>query len=221
MMIKISDRLKSLAKYVFQDDKVMDVGCDHALLDIYLVESGISKKVYVGDVNPNALQNGKDNIERHELSGNIFPILSYGIEKISDIDVDTLIISGMGSKTIIDILSSPNLDKIYKLILQSNNNWGELRRFLSNKGFDIFYEEVIPDGKKTYINIVAGRDYEVETYSEKEYEFGPKLIRNKENLAYFMDLYETYEDIYYRSHSEDVKKKLDYLDEIIKDLKNL
>lgn len=221
MMVKISDRLKSLAKYIISSDRVMDVGCDHALLDIFLVEAGIIDKIYVGDVNPNALQNGKDNIEKHELSANIFPILSYGIEKINEIDVDTLIISGMGSKTIVDILSSPNLDKIYKLVLQSNNNHFELRKFLSNKGFNIFSEEVIPDGKKTYINIVAIRDYKTVKYSDKEYEFGPLLCKDKRNLAYFESLYSSYEDIYFRSKTDSSKEKLTFLEEIIRDLKNL
>lgn len=221
MMIKISERLKSLVKYISPEDKVMDVGCDHALLDIYLVETGTLQKIYVGDVNPNALQNGKENIKAHELSSNIFPILSYGIEKINELDVDTLIISGMGSKTIIDILSSPNLDKIYKLILQSNNNHADLRRFLSNHDFNIAYEEVIRDGKKTYINIIAGRDYEKEEYTDKEIEFGPRLISDSNNLDYFVDLYAQVEDIYYRSKSDDSRRRLTYLEEIIKDLKNL
>lgn len=220
-MIKISARLESLAKYILPEDKVMDVGCDHALLDIYLVKHGIIDKIYVGDVNPNALQNGKENIERFELTANIFPILSYGIEKIGDLDVDTLIISGMGSKTIVEILSSPNLDKIYKLVLQSNNNHNELRRYLTTRGFTIFQEEIIEDGKKTYINIVAGRDYKVEPYTDLEYEFGPKLIKDKANLPYFEKIYESYEDIYYRSHREDAKQKLAFLDEIISNLKNL
>lgn len=220
-MIKISERLKSLVKYISPDDKVMDVGCDHALLDIYLVEIGTLKKIYVGDVNPNALQNGKENIETHELSSNIFPILSYGIEKVNELDVDTLIISGMGSKTIIEILSSPNLDKIYKLVLQSNNNHAELRRFLSDHDFNIAYEEVICDAKKTYINIVALRDYEKEEYTDKEIEFGPRLINNPNYLDYFTNLYRQAEEIYYRSKSDDAKRKLIYLEEIIKDLKNL
>ena len=220
-MIKISDRLKSLTKYILPDDKVMDVGCDHAMLDIFLVQSGLLKKIYVGDVNANALENGKKNIEKYELSANIFPILSYGIEKISDLDVDTLILSGMGTKTIVDILSSPNLDKVYKLILQSNNNWGDLRRFLTSKGFNIFFEEVIPDGKKTYINIIAGRDYTVETYKDIEYEFGPKLIKDPRNLAYFESIYSSYEEIYYNSHSDEIKQKLVFLEEIIASLKNL
>ena len=36
-MNNLSDRLKSLTKYINKTDKVIDIGCDHALLDIYLV----------------------------------------------------------------------------------------------------------------------------------------------------------------------------------------
>ncbi len=220
-MIKISDRLKSLSSYIFDDDKVIDVGCDHALLDIYLVQSGIVNNIYVCDVNPNALQNGIENIEKYELNSNITPVLSYGIEKIDELDVNTAIISGMGSKNIIEILSSPNFDKLDKLVLQSNNNHNELRKFLMEKNFNILHEEIIEDAKKIYINIIAIRSYEKIEYSEKECEFGPILIKDKENLPYFRNTLKSIEDIYYRSHSEDSKKKLDYLYEIVKDLEKM
>lgn len=217
-MIKVSERLKSLEKYVHPEDKIMDVGCDHALLDIYLVQNGRVSKIYVGDVNPNALANGKENIEKYELSSNIFPILSYGIEKINEYDVDTIIISGMGSKTIIDILSSPNLDRVYKLILQSNNNHADLRRFLASKNFKIYAEEVVVDGKKTYINIVALLDENPVEYDEKELEFGPILSKDVNNLDYFRGQLLTYENIYYASHSDEAKARLQYIEEVIRDL---
>lgn len=217
-MVKLSGRLLSLSKYILPEDKVMDVGCDHALLDIFLVEQGILGKIYVGDVNPNALQNGKENIEKSGLTGRVVPILSYGIEKINELDVNTIIISGMGSKNIIDILSSPNLDKVYKLVLQSNNNHNELRRFLARNHFKIFHEEIVPDGKKTYINIVAGYVFDEVVYNDVEYEFGPILSRDKTNLDYFRSLHKTYEDIYFRSKSDDAKEKLYALENVIKEL---
>ncbi len=218
-MIRISNRLKSLVKYVSQNDNIMDVGCDHALLDIYLVQSNTVNKMYVGDVNANALANGKENIEKYALEKNITPILSYGIERINEFPIDTIIISGMGSKNIIDILSSPNLDRVYKLILQSNNNYFELRQFLGSKGFEIYEEEVIEDAKKTYINIVAIRSNNIINYSNLECEFGPILSKRKENLEYFESLHKSYENIYYASKSESAKEKLDDLESVIRDLK--
>lgn len=35
--MKISKRLKSLAGLITLDDKVADIGCDHALLDLSLI----------------------------------------------------------------------------------------------------------------------------------------------------------------------------------------
>ena len=41
--MKISKRLKSLAGLITLDDKVADIGCDHALLDIYMVKNNITE----------------------------------------------------------------------------------------------------------------------------------------------------------------------------------
>lgn len=218
-MVKIKNRLNSLVKYIDYEDKVMDVGCDHALLDIFLVQEGILDKVYVCDVNPNALENGKRNIEANNMVGKVIPILGFGIEKSVNLDIDTLIISGMGSNSIIEIISSPFLNKIYKLVLQSNNNHYDLRKYLTKIGFNIYVEEIIKDGKKEYINIIALRDNIIKTYSEKEYLFGPVLIKDKNNLDYFIKLKEEYEELYYRNRNEKHEIGLKYLEEIVSDLK--
>ena len=34
--MRISKRLKAITEFIDKDDKVVDIGCDHALLDIYL-----------------------------------------------------------------------------------------------------------------------------------------------------------------------------------------
>ena len=219
-MIKISDRLKSLVKYVTSSDKLMDVGCDHALLDIYLVQSGVVDRVVVCDINPNALQNGINNIEKCELTNNIIPVLGYGIEKANSYHIDTVLISGLGAKNIIEILSGPNINSIYKLILQSTNNHGELRRFLTKNGFTIYDEEVIKDGKKTYINILAAVGQFPVEYSELEYEFGPILSKNPANLDYFKEQLNTYEDLLFASQNDDIRTKVKYLEEIIDSLVN-
>ncbi len=217
-MIKISERLRSLVKYINSEDKLMDVGCDHALLDIYLVQSNTIDKVVVCDVNPNALQNGINNIEKYELTNNIIPVLGYGIEKANIYHIDTVLISGLGSKNIIEILDGPNLNSIYKLILQSNNNHYELRKFLAEKGFIIYDEEVVKDGKKTYINIFAVRGEYPKVYSELEYEFGPIMSKDPVNLEYYRQLLENYEDLLFSTRSDEIRTKVKYLEQIIDSL---
>ena len=60
----ISNRLKSLCKYVEKTDKIIDIGCDHALLDIYLIKNKYSDYLIVSDIHEDALKSGIDNIKK-------------------------------------------------------------------------------------------------------------------------------------------------------------
>ncbi len=182
--MKISKRLQSLAGLITSEDIVADIGCDHALLDIYLVLNNIVSKVLVSDVNENALANGINNIKKYHLEDKIIPKLGNGIETITD-DINTLIISGMGTSTIKKILSNNKLNQIKKLIIESNNDYYLLRSFICSKGFYISHENVIYDNGKYYINIVFLRGHQ--NYSVKELTYGPILING--NKDYFEYLY--------------------------------
>ena len=61
-MSKLSKRLESLALLVDKKDQLVDVGCDHGLLSIYLVQNNLCKKVIASDVNQNALNSAIKNI---------------------------------------------------------------------------------------------------------------------------------------------------------------
>ncbi len=182
--MKISKRLKSLAGLITLDDKVADIGCDHALLDIYMVKNNITEKVLIADVSENALENGIKNVKKYHLEDKITAKCGNGLDVINN-DIDTVIISGMGASTIIKILSSSKLNQIKKLIIQSNNDHYLLRRFLTNKGFYIAHEAVIYDNGKYYINIMFQRGFK--KYSKKELIYGPILIdSNKEYFNYLL-----------------------------------
>ena len=152
----ISSRLKSLVKYVKKNDKVIDIGCDHALLDIYLVKNNIVNDIIVSDVSLNALEQGKENIKKYNVSDKIDARCGNGLEVLKETDnVDTVIISGMGTNTILEILNNDYSYNVKKLIIQSNNDYYELRRDINKLGFIIHQEEVIEDNDKIYINIVT------------------------------------------------------------------
>ena len=65
MINMISNRLKSLVKYIDKSDLVIDIGCDHALLDVYLIKNNIINNVIVSDISSNALNQGKENIKKY------------------------------------------------------------------------------------------------------------------------------------------------------------
>lgn len=179
----ISTRLKSLVKYVEHDDKIIDIGCDHALLDIYLIKNKIIDNLIVSDIHEGALNAGIENIKRNRLSKKIDARLGNGLEVLKSSDkVNTILISGMGSSTIINILSNSNLSGINKLIIQSNNDHFMLRQKLVSLGFFIADEEYFVDAKKNYINIVFKRGYK--HYSNREMRYGPILIHDANYLTF-------------------------------------
>ena len=151
----ISNRLKSLVKYINKNDKIIDIGCDHALLDIYLIKNKYINNIIVSDISSNALKQGIKNIKKYNLDNYIETRLGNGLNVLNNIDyINTIIISGMGTYTILDILNNKYLENINKLIIQSNKDYDILREKVCNLGFIIDKEEVILDNNKIYINIV-------------------------------------------------------------------
>lgn len=182
--MKVSRRIKSLAGLIHQDDHLIDIGCDHALLDIFLIKNNIINNCVISDISENALKNGIKNIKKYHLSDKIEYRIGNGLE-VLDENIDTIIISGMGSNNIIKILNNPKIKNIKKLVIQSNNNHYLLRSFLTLKGFYISHEAVIYDNGKYYINIVflKGR----RKYSFKELMYGPILMySNKYYFSYLL-----------------------------------
>lgn len=184
-MIKLSKRLEKIATFVDNDSSVVDIGCDHALLDIYLVLNRKNIKVVASDVNKNALNNALSNIKKYKLTDKIDTVLSNGLESIDVTGLDTIIISGMGTHTMVGILYN-NLSKlknINTIILQSNNDVDFLRKKVTSIGYYIEQEALVKDKKIIYTIIKFKKGHKF--YSYKELYFGPCLL--KENSSLFKE----------------------------------
>lgn len=182
----LSKRLESLIKYIDKNDKLIDIGCDHGLIDIYLVKNKIINSIIISDIHEGALKAGKGNLKKHHLEKQIDARLGNGLEVLKQDEViDTVLISGMGTSTILKILNNNYLKNINKLILQSNNNHEELRKEVVKLGFIITDEEYFIDNKKNYINIVFKRGNQ--KYKRDELRYGPILIKNKAYLNFELE----------------------------------
>ena len=182
----ISIRLESLVKYIKINDKVIDIGCDHALLDIYLIKNNFLKNILVSDIHENALNSGIENIKKYGYESKIDARLGNGLEVLTDKDnIDTILISGMGTSTILKILDNPYIKNINKLIIQSNNDHFELRDNIIKMGFVIKSEDFLIDNRKHYINIVFERG--TKKYTKEEIKYGPILIHNKNYLRFELE----------------------------------
>lgn len=182
-MIKLSKRLEAISSLIPNNSKVIDIGCDHGFLDIYLYQHQISTRVIASDINKNALNNAKYNIKKYQLEEKIDVRLGNGLDTLMESDdIDTIIISGMGAHTIIGILKN-NLNKLKKIntiVIQSNNKLEFLRKEMSRLNYLIEDELLVEDNKKIYtvIKFIKGR----KKYSKKELYFGPILLKKNTEL---------------------------------------
>ena len=179
--MKINNKLKKIGDLVNTNSLILDIGCDHALLDIYLVKERKINKVVASDINEGPLNCARDNIKKEKVEGKIELRLGDGLDTYTP-DIDTIIVSGMGGRTIIGMFKYKlKLIKSVKEIIVSPNNYQEdVRRFFTSIGFMIEDEYLVKDGKIIYQVIKFKRGKK--RYNKKSYFFGPILQEKKDKL---------------------------------------
>ncbi|MBQ8233950.1 MAG: SAM-dependent methyltransferase [Bacilli bacterium] len=180
----LSKRLEKVAHLVRKKAKVFDVGCDHGYLSIYLAKNN-KNKVIASDITTFSVNKTIENVNKNNLSDKIEVIKSNGLENLTINKEDIIIISGMGTNTMLNIFYENRHKLSNTLILQSNNNHPLLRYRLRKLGYYIDAEEMVIDQNKVYIIIKfeKGRKH----YSYIDYILGPILKYNKEYLNIELD----------------------------------
>lgn len=150
-MIKLSKRLKKIAELINEEDTVLDIGCDHALLDIYL-SNKYNKTYYASDLRESALDMARSNIKKYS-SKNVILKCGNGLDVLDEnMTIDTIVISGMGYLSIIGILKNiKHIKNINKLVIQSNSNSEIVRKYILKNGFYIDRESIVLDKNIYYI----------------------------------------------------------------------
>ena len=103
--MKLSKRLACIAGMVSKNSILADIGCDHGLLPISLIQQGVISKAYACDINPRPLQRAEEAIIQANCCGTISTILSDGLQQVPS-DADCIVIAGMGFETIRNILEN-------------------------------------------------------------------------------------------------------------------
>ena len=181
-MIKLSARLKAITSFIDDNSNIVDVGCDHGLLDIYLMLNKKNVKIIASDINENALKNAISNIKKYKLSDKIKTVVSNGLDNIDTKDIDTVVIAGMGAHTATGILYN-NLKKlrnVKKIIIQCNNDLDFLRNKVTKIGYYISKEMLVKDASIIYTIIEFKKGYRL--YSRRQLYFGPCLLKRNEEL---------------------------------------
>lgn len=151
-MVQLSKRLKALADMVSPGLTVADVGCDHGFVSIYLIQKGISPKVYAMDVRKGPLDRAKEHIAAYQLEKQIETRLSDGLTAMEPGEAEAMVCAGMGGPLMIKILTqgAKVVSQMEELILQPQSEIEEFRRFLRTTQFSIVEEKMILEEGKFY-----------------------------------------------------------------------
>ena len=212
-MTNLSKRLASLVSFFNEKDRVVDVGCDHGYLSIYLKENNLVESIIASDVNENALNVAKENIK--ECGLDIPTVLSDGIDNVDITGINCLVMSGMGTATILHILEDGNkLKQINKIIIQSNNNHDILRRQMNKRGYYLSEEVAVYDRGKWYLSMLFIKSGKKNTDLELEY----GLLNNRDYVRFLIDKYTRINNrIPDLEDREENNKKIYHLKEILRE----
>ncbi len=201
ILTKPSDRLCAAAEiaaaslYDKRDEDLVavDVGCDHAKLAIYLVQSGLFKKVFASDINDGPLEKARQAVAQRKfksesLENYIEVVKSDGLCEFENQKIDAVFILGMGGEVISGILDrasfikkDENKGKI-RFILQAMTSEYELREYLHKNGFAIEDERLCIDKGRIYSIMSAVFDGVERSASNAEYILGKANIEKRGDL---------------------------------------
>ena len=166
------NRIEAIYSLINENDRVVDVGCDQAKLALMLSKRGQSS--IASDISEKVIQKAKENIKSDLIDLRV----SDGLSNIKEGEADTLVLSGMGTHTIIDILSNTKL-VFNKIITISNNYHDILRTKMNDLNYKVDSEQIIKENNKYYNLIVFVRGKK--DYSDYEINFG---LNHKDKKLY-------------------------------------
>ena len=160
-------RLATIANLIPPNAKLADVGTDHGLLPIRLLQENRISMAIATDIRQGPLDRGKANAVQHGVN-NISFRLCNGLEAVAPHEVDTVVIAGMGGENIVDILNrAPWCSQGVRLILQPMSRPEVLRSSLKELGLRILSETLVEDAGRLY-SVIAAEGGTAEDYTPAE-----------------------------------------------------
>lgn len=161
----LSERLKALCHMVTPGKNVVDVGCDHGFVSIYLVQQGICPGALAMDVRTGPLSRAKEHIAEQGLEDYIETRLSDGLLQYESGEAASMVCAGMGGRLMEKILteSREKAHGLAELILQPQSELKEFREFLIKDGYQFLDEDILCEDGKYYFLMKVCQSGRLET----------------------------------------------------------
>ncbi len=193
-MRELGTRLQAIVDYVKPDQRVADVGCDHAYVSMELAEKK-NCTVIATDINEGPLKTAAENIYGERLEKKVETRLSNGLEAIEPGEVDAIVIAGMGGHLITDILrdGADRLRPGMQLVLSPQSDLRLVRYSLRKQNIFIESEMCLSEGGKWYfiLNCTVGMSLPMgvpDEVAKKDMNYGSYLPEHPtEEFRAFLD----------------------------------
>lgn len=157
---KLGPRLGAVASFIPAGARIADVGTDHGMLPVWLLENGLVSHAIASDIREGPLQAARKTAARSETE-NIEFRLCAGLEGIRPEEADTVIIAGMSGETMEKIIGEADWDWSGKrLILQPMTHQKEILEWLYRNGFHVDAEAFAEEHGTVYriVSVLPGRE---------------------------------------------------------------
>ncbi|MEW6447365.1 MAG: class I SAM-dependent methyltransferase [Bacillota bacterium] len=173
----LSPRLKAVADLVQPAECIADIGTDHALLPVYLVEHGVVSRVIAVEKAAGPTAAARRAVAAAGLEDRIEVRVGVGLSPLAKGEAEAIVIAGMGGETIADILAAgAAVAQAARLVVaQPMNRVAFLRRWLTENGWRITAEVLVPEGRRLY-QAVAAAPGASRKLNWMEEELGPYLL---------------------------------------------
>ncbi|SEQ18290.1 tRNA (adenine22-N1)-methyltransferase [Virgibacillus subterraneus] len=184
-IIKLSERLSTVATFITEGAVFADIGSDHAYLPCYVCLYDSKAHAIAGEVKEGPFKSAIETVNKYDLSSRVQVRLGDGLHVIQDREVNLLVVAGMGGTLIRSILEEgkDRLCGVQRIIAQPNVNERNVRKWLYENNYTITCEEILEENGHIYEIIVADRNAARSPYKmdllQKQLLFGPLLLEHK------------------------------------------
>ena len=194
------NRIEAICSFINDNDLVVDVGCDQVEVGILLSKRNI--KSIASDISEKVVASAKKKINKLNLNDYINLRVSDGLNNIKEGEANTLILAGMGSHTILDILKETNLR--FNKIITISNNYHDILRDEMNKLKYIVSDELIVYENNKYYNLIVFKEKK-RKYTKKELLLGLNQLDTEMYDKYLNYLKSKYLEIQRVSNNQNIK----------------
>ncbi len=183
-MEDISERLLTAAQlaaagFAWSSRRIVaDIGTDHAMLPVYMVQHGLASSALALDVRKGPLERARRHVQEAGLTEAITCRLSDGFSAVGKGEADVYVICGMGGKLIQKILSAgkDRLTDENAIIAGPQLDVPDFRAFVMREGWHIAAERMVLENGKFYTLMLLERGEEDAPFSDVELCYGRQLL---------------------------------------------